>query len=80
MNHIEHYLDQRYISWNPQQPNRTSLLSQRSSHTRPLFVQKDQTKLLNPALNQVIKTMQHAAQPTPSSCSLQQPDSHLCSD
>ncbi len=71
---IDHYLDQRYISWSPQRPDRTTLTAQTSIHTRPIFVGNKQ---LNPALNKVIKTMQ---QKTNSSCSLDNTDSHLCTD
>jgi hypothetical protein len=76
---IEHYLDQRHISWNPQNPHRTSLSSLDSLHKRPLFVGNEHTKQLNPALNQVIKTMQQQTLSN-SSCSIDKPDSHLCRD
>ena len=74
---IDHYLDKRNITWNPQQPHRTALSSQASLHTRPLFVGSEHTKQLNPALNHVIKTMQKE---TSKSCNIDKPDSHLCSD
>jgi hypothetical protein len=72
---IDHYLDKRNITWNPQQPHRTALSSQGSLHTRPIFVGSQHTKQLNPALNQVIKTMQKETH-----CSIDKPDSHLCTD
>ena len=74
---IDHYLDKRHITWNPQQPHRTALSSQGSLHTRPLFVGNEHAKQLNPALNQVIKTMQKE---TRNSCSIDKPDSQLCTD
>ena len=77
---IDHYLDKRNITWNPQQPHRTALSSQGSLHTRPLFVGNERSKQLNPALNQVIKTMQKDTLSSSRHCSIDKPDSHLCSD
>ena len=79
---IDHYLDKRNITWNPQQPHRTALSSQGSLHTRPLFVGNEHSKQLNPALNQVIKTMQKDTSYSnkDAHCSIDKSDSHLCSD
>ena len=68
---IDHYLEQRNISWNPKSPDRTFLSSQPSSHKRPIFVGNKQ---LNPHLQTTIRRMQDN-----SSCSLE-PHSSLCKD